>query len=508
MMINTEMPNLKEFVRYKRIYNQDEILNYFKNKIDEDLLDINNCKIHENFSRLILADSDFYTNGGWFLAENELEKDEKLLFASNCHTDHFFITNQLKIIILNYTPHSNKYNHPSTNNPIHFDTNINYKYIKKDLTKQMKRNIFFSLNPSHAFFSSTIIGEINAGPKNGETLAKSIGIIERELSYWNIKNSNNTKEEKIIMKKINKEENEFQYGINDENLFIIKIINRNKCKEYKCEITNDILTKHQIIKSFDILKQILDDGFENKNNVIININKILNYYKIEIKINAIYINDEIEFTLNKVEQNIDVKTIIKKIDYQMEKYKNIIEEMINSNNEKIMKKYIDLSLHVEDNICNLKKNIEKIEKEKKNKGPIKKIRITENDIELSSCLNPLYTKDKLIDGKEDTFVHTSSNHSVPEFIKITLPKEKDISKIIIQNRKNCCQHRILNCHLKLIDNENQLITDTKIIEINQTYIFEFPKPIENIKKIILEKDDIGRGDEYAINISGIEIYEI
>jgi hypothetical protein len=229
----------------------------------------------------------------------------------------------------------------------------------------------------------------------------------KKIEKSNINNMNeniiNTMQKKILNEIV------YQYGKNDKNNFIINVIDKLKCTEYEIEIFESELKNHSILKSFEILEKVLNDGFDNSNQVIIVVDDCLKYYEIKIIINAIYISDEISFHLNKVEKNITNEQVIERIDYQIEQYKPQVEQMIKKVEENMMGKYIKLSQHLEDNLCDFKKYIEEIKKVKSLENKIKELEQQHSDLKnefldyVDSSVIFYETNTAIVNSRKDSF---------------------------------------------------------------------------------------------------------
>ena len=80
-----------------------------------------------------------------------------------------------------------------------------------------------------------------------------------------------------------------------------------------------------------------------------------------------------------------------------------------------------------------------------------------------------------VDGKGDTFVHTSC-YSVP-WIQVDLGRTTTIYKIVVWNRNECCQSRVLGTKLSIINEQQEVIyISDPVSSTNQTYTWLPPSP--------------------------------
>jgi hypothetical protein len=78
-------------------------------------------------------------------------------------------------------------------------------------------------------------------------------------------------------------------------------------------------------------------------------------------------------------------------------------------------------------------------------------------------------------GETYNFVHTSCS-DIP-WIEVNLGKMTDIYKVVIYNRVDCCQSRILGAVLQIMDNgRNTVYTSNQITTTNRTYRWLPPNP--------------------------------
>lgn len=131
-------------------------------------------------------------------------------------------------------------------------------------------------------------------------------------------------------------------------------------------------------------------------------------------------------------------------------------------------------------------------------SPDVKVPIESVDISLSSLLAG-YPVGNLIDGKADTFSHTNSGDK--EWIKITLKKEIPITKILITNRKDCCQDRIVGATLTITNASGSTTFTEKITDNKPAYTITPTKGTIG-KVILLQRPDSGN----PLNIAEMEVY--
>jgi hypothetical protein len=110
-----------------------------------------------------------------------------------------------------------------------------------------------------------------------------------------------------------------------------------------------------------------------------------------------------------------------------------------------------------------------------------------------------FNPSKLLDNNDNTFAHTATGSK--EWIKITLKKDIQIAKIIITNRKDCCQDRIQNSILEIKNSEGNTTYYHRIFGSTGLYTIV---PCVGVvgKTITLSRPDSG----YPLNIAGIQIY--
>jgi len=89
--------------------------------------------------------------------------------------------------------------------------------------------------------------------------------------------------------------------------------------------------------------------------------------------------------------------------------------------------------------------------------------------------NDMFPNRNFVDGTENTFVHTSCG-DVP-WIQVDLGSEMPIYKIVIVNRKDCCQGRILGTVLSILNaDQNPVYFSASVSSTNATYAFFPPNP--------------------------------
>jgi hypothetical protein len=83
----------------------------------------------------------------------------------------------------------------------------------------------------------------------------------------------------------------------------------------------------------------------------------------------------------------------------------------------------------------------------------------------------------LTDGNFGSFAHTSSNGE--SFIEVDLGAVKEIAKVVITNRSDCCQDRLGGAKIELLDGSRANVTTTPAIESSKmklTYDFDVATP--------------------------------
>jgi len=83
----------------------------------------------------------------------------------------------------------------------------------------------------------------------------------------------------------------------------------------------------------------------------------------------------------------------------------------------------------------------------------------------------------LTDGNFNNFAHTSGNGK--SFIEVDLGAVKEIAKIVIMNRKSCCQDRLGGAKLVLLDGSRANVKTTPVIvssKMKLTYDFNVATP--------------------------------
>ena len=92
-----------------------------------------------------------------------------------------------------------------------------------------------------------------------------------------------------------------------------------------------------------------------------------------------------------------------------------------------------------------------------------------------------YPSRNIVDGKGNTFVHTSGNE-IP-WIQVDLGTSLPIYKVVIVNRKDCCKERILGAVLSILDDSNTPIYMSNwITSTNTVYTWFPPKPDVNVDR--------------------------
>jgi len=96
-------------------------------------------------------------------------------------------------------------------------------------------------------------------------------------------------------------------------------------------------------------------------------------------------------------------------------------------------------------------------------------KITPIGASLSTTYNPDFPASKLIDGSS-SFASTVAGPN--EWMKIDLGSDKQIGKVVITNRVDCCQDRIVGCSLIITKGDStQTYLSRQISTQNATYTF-------------------------------------
>ena len=112
-----------------------------------------------------------------------------------------------------------------------------------------------------------------------------------------------------------------------------------------------------------------------------------------------------------------------------------------------------------------------------------------SDLACDSCVYDfdLFSMSNLIDGNTNgVWSGGSLFHSVEQtnpWVGVDLGLTATVSKIIIWNRTDCCQDRIIGAILEVFDSSGTIVHSETITTSEDTYIFEFASPIENVVSI-------------------------
>ena len=102
----------------------------------------------------------------------------------------------------------------------------------------------------------------------------------------------------------------------------------------------------------------------------------------------------------------------------------------------------------------------------------------------SSVLGP-FIPEWLIDGNMDNFAHTTEG--VNNWFMIDLGKEVPIKKVVVHNRKSCCQDRIIGSRVLIQDSaRKEVYSSDKIIDVLPIYTFDVSAPATPIASKISE----------------------
>ena len=126
--------------------------------------------------------------------------------------------------------------------------------------------------------------------------------------------------------------------------------------------------------------------------------------------------------------------------------------------------------------------------------------ITPSKVETSSLYADSYSGNNLIDGNELSIVHTKNG---TEWILVTLPKEVFIGKILIVNRKDCCQERAVGIKVEtllkgVVKTTQELKLPQTEYELNYDTYGVLPQTVAP-KKITGKVNAECRGDPVANN---------
>tara|TARA_R110002050_G_scaffold180985_1_gene314499 strand:- start:1497 stop:2285 length:789 start_codon:yes stop_codon:yes gene_type:complete len=81
----------------------------------------------------------------------------------------------------------------------------------------------------------------------------------------------------------------------------------------------------------------------------------------------------------------------------------------------------------------------------------------------------------LTDGNKTNFAHTLGRIETEyDSMTIDLGGETEISKIVITNRTDCCKNRIVRAKIEILDDANNIVSDTvNISAMQDTYTYDF-----------------------------------
>jgi len=81
----------------------------------------------------------------------------------------------------------------------------------------------------------------------------------------------------------------------------------------------------------------------------------------------------------------------------------------------------------------------------------------------------------LTDGNKTNFAHTLGRIETEyDSMTIDLGGETEISKIVITNRTDCCKNRIVGAKIEILDDANNIVSDTvNISAMQDTYTYDF-----------------------------------
>ena len=91
-------------------------------------------------------------------------------------------------------------------------------------------------------------------------------------------------------------------------------------------------------------------------------------------------------------------------------------------------------------------------------------------VSASSTLGP-FVPELLIDDNLDNFAHTDNDGD--KFFMVDLQKNTTISKVVIVNRKSCCQSRVIGSELIITNEANDELFKEKITQSLPEYTFNF-----------------------------------
>jgi hypothetical protein len=90
----------------------------------------------------------------------------------------------------------------------------------------------------------------------------------------------------------------------------------------------------------------------------------------------------------------------------------------------------------------------------------------------SGWYGDMYPGTNFVDGDTNTFTHTSGN-DVP-WVKVDLGSMIDIYKIEIYNRVDCCQERVLDAVLQILNDQNTIIYTSDAVKSTESAYTWFP----------------------------------
>ena len=102
-------------------------------------------------------------------------------------------------------------------------------------------------------------------------------------------------------------------------------------------------------------------------------------------------------------------------------------------------------------------------------------------VESTRCLDgfsvkrsSIFPSRNFVDGTGNSFACTSG-YDVP-WIQVDLGKVNPIYRVVVTNRKDCCQERILGARLYIIDRYNYVYASEPVQTVSQTYTWFPPNP--------------------------------
>ena len=94
-------------------------------------------------------------------------------------------------------------------------------------------------------------------------------------------------------------------------------------------------------------------------------------------------------------------------------------------------------------------------------GADKQITILPENLQASPELNGGFRKEYAIDNNVNTFYHSQKQQT--SFFEVTLKSKKLITRVVIVNRLNCCEHRINGAVIQLLK-DGHLVKDCGTIK--------------------------------------------